>query len=102
MSEAEERDRRDDAGVVEGTDKVNAAESGAESPSERDAVDASDLSDTGVGLSVGEPIRSSRKRQAPQQIDRRYGSIAGGMQLAQASAAGDGVTGPAAFLRSGR
>src|SRR5690242_4027712 len=45
------------------------------------------------------PIRSSRKRQAPQQTDRRYGSVAGGMQLAQASAADDGVTGPAAFLR---
>ena len=49
MSDAEERDHPDNAVVVEGTDKVNATESGAESPGERDDVDASDLSDTGVG-----------------------------------------------------
>jgi hypothetical protein len=41
MSMPEERDRPDGDGVVEGSNK--------------DSVEASDLSDAGVGLSLGEP-----------------------------------------------
>ena len=55
MSEPEERDRPDAGGVVEGTHSESAVESGAMVGAGRDDVETSDLSDTGIGLSVGEP-----------------------------------------------
>jgi pimeloyl-ACP methyl ester carboxylesterase len=53
LSESGERDRPDDGGAVGGTDN-GPAESGAPIP-RHSRVETSDLSDTGVGLSVGEP-----------------------------------------------
>jgi hypothetical protein len=53
MSEPEERDRPDGGGAVENTDDGNTADSGAAVGS-GDTLETSDLSDTGVGLSVGE------------------------------------------------
>ena len=55
MSEPEERDRPDGGGAVEGTDNESAAGSGAASPAGHSDAETSDLSETGVGLSVGEP-----------------------------------------------
>jgi hypothetical protein len=49
------RDHPDDAGVIEGTDMAAAAESGVAFPTEHNDVETADLSDTGIGLSVGEP-----------------------------------------------
>ncbi len=53
MSEPEERDRPD-GGAVENTRDDSAVEAGAAVGSGHN-VKTSDLSDTGVGLSVGEP-----------------------------------------------
>ena len=55
MSEPEERDRPDGGGMVEGTDNESATGSDAAARAGHSDIDASDLSDTGVGLSVGEP-----------------------------------------------
>jgi len=56
MSEPEERDRPDGGGgVAEGTDNESAAGSGAAVRAGHSDVELSDLSDTGLGLSVGEP-----------------------------------------------
>jgi hypothetical protein len=51
MSEPEERDPLDGGEVAEGPDEASAADSVGADPSD---AEASDLSDTGVGLSVGE------------------------------------------------
>ena len=51
MSEPEERDSPDGDGLAESTDR----DSGAVVRAGHSDVETSDLSDTGVGLSVGEP-----------------------------------------------
>jgi hypothetical protein len=54
MSEPEERDRPDGDGAVEGTRNESAAESAAAVGSGHN-LETSDLSNTGIGLSIGEP-----------------------------------------------
>jgi hypothetical protein len=55
MSEPEETDRPDGRGVVEGIDSESAAETGTAVQARHSDADPANLSDTGVGLSMGEP-----------------------------------------------
>ena len=55
MSEPENRDHMDAAAAVEGTDEASTAQPGAAFPTGHGDLETSDLSDSGVGLSVGEP-----------------------------------------------
>ena len=54
MSEPEKRDRLDGGGVAGAPDEGGAADSGVAAGADRSDVDESHLSDTGVGLSVGD------------------------------------------------